>query len=531
MQLFASNPFQKPGERRPPYRPQMRHQELLTSRAGKRESLPASVERKSEFLETAVQAKAERKKTGRLLWDEHGKTILPAIGITMGSSVLITGLLLMLTRLGTSETSPFINFLQGAGSGFILGIPAMFLVGLLSNPNIKGEPPIINPFVGAIFLGLIGSGLAPISGTLIGMGIGAILGTISAIGQYYHDKKEEAESKAAAQYQEQEEARRIDVARQAAEQAKQRAKEREKEAVSTNQTTNNAHKRKTHKTPESKPKSESVPDFSFIFRMPDGREVGRVYSRFSDLKDILQTAPIQSLVYHANRGDFSRWCEGVDRTRCSMESDFNDPEYGPQITQFAQAIKKFERRNYTYNDEGVRRVILDTFNACFPSGRFIFWTPNGTEVGRAKNLLEWRNLIRTAPIESVVYHANRGDFSGWLDVVNPANFSPSAYTKLTQLGRLIENSIEVKGRKYNYADESVRTALLNAINPVFDAILAQDARSKRSTSTYTPRTNVSSTYIPPIDYDKQYRETRARSWIADQNRHPPHRPHLPHGPR
>jgi len=51
-----------------------------------------------------------------------------------------------------------------------------------------------------------------------------------------------------------------------------------------------------------------------------------------------------------------------------------------------------------------------------PLGKeFVFKMPNGTVVGRAKNLSEVCNLIKTAPLEAVLFHANGKHFAPWLD--------------------------------------------------------------------------------------------------------------------
>ena len=43
--------------------------------------------------------------------------------------------------------------------------------------------------------------------------------------------------------------------------------------------------------------------------------------------------------------------------------------------------------------------------------------PNGAVVGRAKNLNEVCSLIKTAPLEAVLYHAQGGHFGPWLDFI------------------------------------------------------------------------------------------------------------------
>lgn len=56
-----------------------------------------------------------------------------------------------------------------------------------------------------------------------------------------------------------------------------------------------------------------------------------------------------------------------------------------------------------------------------PIGKeFVFKMPpekGGSVVGRAKNLNDLANLIKTAPLEAVIYHAKGGHFAPWLDML------------------------------------------------------------------------------------------------------------------
>lgn len=55
---------------------------------------------------------------------------------------------------------------------------------------------------------------------------------------------------------------------------------------------------------------------------------------------------------------------------------------------------------------------------CCPAGcEFIFRTPSGTEVARAKNLREFFKAVGTAPLSSVLYHANGNHFSSWMSMM------------------------------------------------------------------------------------------------------------------
>jgi CheY-like chemotaxis protein len=50
----------------------------------------------------------------------------------------------------------------------------------------------------------------------------------------------------------------------------------------------------------------------------------------------------------------------------------------------------------------------------FSFGDFIFRRPDGGEVGRATDLKSLEDHLRSAPVESIVYHAQRNHFSNWL---------------------------------------------------------------------------------------------------------------------
>ena len=51
---------------------------------------------------------------------------------------------------------------------------------------------------------------------------------------------------------------------------------------------------------------------------------------------------------------------------------------------------------------------------CPPGREYVFKTPNGQVVGKARNVREFVDLLKRAPLESVLYHANNGHFSPWL---------------------------------------------------------------------------------------------------------------------
>lgn len=81
---------------------------------------------------------------------------------------------------------------------------------------------------------------------------------------------------------------------------------------------------------------------------------------------------------------------------------------------------------------------------CAPGKEFVFKMPNNTVVGRAKNMGELVNLIKTAPLEAVLYHAKGGHFLPWLQMVGEMS-------AVSNLRGMIIN------------DKTVRVALLRAL--------------------------------------------------------------------
>jgi hypothetical protein len=58
----------------------------------------------------------------------------------------------------------------------------------------------------------------------------------------------------------------------------------------------------------------------------------------------------------------------------------------------------------------IRQILLDFFGF----GDFIFRMPDGTEVGRARNLRELADRAQKVPLESFLHHGRANHFSTWL---------------------------------------------------------------------------------------------------------------------
>lgn len=66
------------------------------------------------------------------------------------------------------------------------------------------------------------------------------------------------------------------------------------------------------------------------------------------------------------------------------------------------------------NDPDVHEEINDFFLQHLGFGDFVFRLPDGTEVGRAKDLADFEKKIPLVPEESLIYHGERNHFSNWL---------------------------------------------------------------------------------------------------------------------
>lgn len=84
-----------------------------------------------------------------------------------------------------------------------------------------------------------------------------------------------------------------------------------------------------------------------------------------------------------------------------------NPEYAERAKE-VQAF--FIQKGSPLLLQQLRQFIIDNLGF----GDFIFRTPNGVEVGRASNLIELEEKLKTLPDESILYHASRNHFSNWL---------------------------------------------------------------------------------------------------------------------
>lgn len=81
---------------------------------------------------------------------------------------------------------------------------------------------------------------------------------------------------------------------------------------------------------------------------------------------------------------------------------------------------------------------------CAPGKEFVFKMSDGRVVGRAKNVFELATLIKSAPLDAVLYHAKGGHFAPWLSMIG-------------------ENGLVSKLRSISINDKTIRVALLRVL--------------------------------------------------------------------
>ena len=66
------------------------------------------------------------------------------------------------------------------------------------------------------------------------------------------------------------------------------------------------------------------------------------------------------------------------------------------------------------NSDSLSHDINDFINSNLGFGDFVFRNGEGEQIGVARNLHEFEEMIRQIPVESIVYHGRSNDFSTWL---------------------------------------------------------------------------------------------------------------------
>lgn len=103
----------------------------------------------------------------------------------------------------------------------------------------------------------------------------------------------------------------------------------------------------------------------FVFRMPDGREIGRA-GNLRELEIMVGQIPVEALRFHSSRNDFSRWLfarseiELAAKMRPVRDTDFSDVRGHYDYLTTIIHLRRMQRQRGLVIDFDVTRLDLDT---------------------------------------------------------------------------------------------------------------------------------------------------------------------------
>lgn len=81
------------------------------------------------------------------------------------------------------------------------------------------------------------------------------------------------------------------------------------------------------------------------------------------------------------------------------------------------------RKGNNGSEPGEAKPMAKRITDCPPGKEFVFSTPDGKTAGKAKNIIEFIGQVKSAPIESILYHANGNHFAPWLEMIGEKDVS------------------------------------------------------------------------------------------------------------
>jgi CheY-like chemotaxis protein len=141
--------------------------------------------------------------------------------------------------------------------------------------------------------------------------------------------------------------------------------------------------------------AESLRIGDFVFRLPDGTEVGSA-SDLKTLEEMLEKVPAESLAYHGKRNDFSNWLKArtelalAEKLRPVKVSDFESLEDLRQsvVSSIAE-----------YRNERNRGQVVDFDRELFDAKATFYRIGGGSLGGKARGLAFIESLLNQFPID------------------------------------------------------------------------------------------------------------------------------------
>jgi len=133
-----------------------------------------------------------------------------------------------------------------------------------------------------------------------------------------------------------------------------------------------------------------------------------------------------------------------------------------QSTHSEHAIKAKEKKIpfLDKNSENLLLGFISFIKNNLGFGEFIFRIPGGKEIGRASNMVEFVDLLKNVPVESLKFHGERNHFSRWLMARGEFEFAKELRPKKTSD---FSSDIEIRRHLVDSFMESIRKKQLGII--------------------------------------------------------------------
>jgi CheY-like chemotaxis protein len=146
----------------------------------------------------------------------------------------------------------------------------------------------------------------------------------------------------------------------------------------------------------------------FVFRLPEGTEVGRA-TDLKSLEKALENVPAKSIVYHAERNHFSKWLKARTEFALALELRPRKVTDYPSVEDLRQSLIDAIRH---YRLDRRRRAVADFDRDRFDSSSDLARIGGGSLGGKARGLAFLRRLLGEARLDR--------DFPGVSVFVPPA---------------------------------------------------------------------------------------------------------------
>ncbi|HUN65010.1 MAG TPA: PEP/pyruvate-binding domain-containing protein [Bacteroidota bacterium] len=231
----------------------------------------------------------------------------------------------------------------------------------------------------------------------------------------------------------------------------------------------------------------------FVFRTPDGREVGRAHD-LKSLEEQLLVVPAESLLYHGERNDFSNWLKA--RTEFWLAYQLRPRKISdyPSTNELRAALIS---ALHSYRLSQRRGIIIDYARESFDPSSSFARIGGGSLGGKARGLGFFNRLLNTMNIR---------DKFGGVEIFIPSGvvigtdvfdqFLDENNLRSVALGETDDRTLTKRFLEAGYFPQQIRNQLETFLDLVRDP-LAVRSSSLLEDSQYQPFAGVYETYMLP----------------------------------